>query len=208
MKDGYQQFFKLISQDDFFQFGLDNIISIEESLVKSEWSHLLSRINNKSNELYVRNSGRNGRGNDSLTKLYKDVFGIKINFDATNNNKPSQMIQKLTGERKNKTIFNYQISHVFGNTKNVYCFCAPWNVVFIPKIIDPFTGHESKGEYVDTFQKRFKKIIYLKYRSYIEEYNAEMKRIYPMVESWVKTNISSNEKESFLKEFGIIRPET
>ena len=137
--DSYQQFFEIVSKDKFFEFGLANIIHINIQDVKTEWINLLERIKNRSTDLYVRNSGRNGTGNALLTQLYLDVFKLKINYDQTNNNQPSMLLQRLTDKRKNKNIFNYQVSHVYGRTKNVFCFTAPWNIVFIPKIIDPFT---------------------------------------------------------------------
>ena len=86
-------------------------------------------INNKSDNLFIRSSGRNGRGNNNFKKFYKDVFGLEINFDETNNNRPTQLLGKSTLYKKNKNIFNYQISHVFGNTKNVFCFIASWNLI-------------------------------------------------------------------------------
>ena len=169
--DGYKQFFELFSQDVFFNFGLNNIIPIEKNIAKSEWKKLLDKISKKSNDLYVRDFGRIGAGNQVLTKFYKELFNLNINFDQTNNNKPTQLLQNLTGYRKNKTIFNYQVCHVFGNTKNVFCFTSPWNIVFIPKIIDPFTGHESKGDYVDKFQRLFRNKVCSMFLDEITEYN-------------------------------------
>ena len=40
-------------------------------------------------------------------------------------------------------------------TKNVYTFTALWNMVYLPKIIDPFIGHEAKSEIVDDNQAAF-----------------------------------------------------
>ena len=152
MINSYEQFFDLFPKDNFFDFGLNNIITIDFDKATIEWEELVQRVKNKSSDLYVRSSGRQGTGNDTLKALYRDVFEININIDKTNNQKPKRMLQNLTGYRVNKTIFNYQISHVYGRTKNVYCFTAPWNTIFIPKIIDPFTGHEAKGSFVNEFQ--------------------------------------------------------
>lgn len=46
---------------------------------------------------------------------------------------------------------------MFGRTKNIYAFTAPWNIVYMPKILDPFTGHEAKGEMVDEYRMLFQK---------------------------------------------------
>ena len=205
IKDAYEQFFQILSKEIFFNFGLENIITIKKDVVSYEWKRLIKRIDKLSNDLFVRGFGKNGSGNNYVEKLYKEIFNININFDPTNNAKPSQLLQKLTDYRTNKTIYNYQISHVFGNTKNVYCFTAPWNIIFIPKIIDPFTGHEATGDYVDEFQIMFKKFIFEKFNEEIIEYNEIMKNLYPKIEVWVNQNIIEKKRESYLKDFKQIK---
>jgi hypothetical protein len=199
--DSYKQFFELFSQDIFFNFGLNNIITIDKNIAKNEWKKLLEKINKKSDDLHVRDFGRRGDGNQRLTKFYDEIFNLRIKFDPTNNSKPTQLLQNLTGYQKNKNIFNYQVSHVFGNTKNVYCFTAPWNIVFIPKIIDPFTGHESKGDYVNKFQQLFKNKLYETFFEEITEYNKIMDSKKKDIDSWVENNIEKNKQENFIKEF-------
>lgn len=46
-------------------------------------------------------------------------------------------------------------------------FEAPWNICYTPKIIDPFTGHESKGDLPEEFQEYFLKYAQKKYKKYI-----------------------------------------
>lgn len=79
--------------------------------------------------------------------------------------------QRLTGLKRNKDIYNYQVSHIWGHTKNVFMFEAPWNVCYTPKIMDPFTGHETKGMWPAEYQKLFIEKVYDLYRPFIEEYN-------------------------------------
>ena len=201
IRNAYEQFFEIVPKNIFFDFGLKNIITIEKGTVLYEWKRLLNRINNSAEDLYVRDFGRNGNENNNVKKMYKEVFNINIKFDPTNNAKPKQLLQNLTEFVVNKNLENYQISHVFGNTKNVYCFTAPWNLVFIPKIIDPLTGHEAKGDFVVEFQNLFKKTIFQKFNEEIIEYNNIMKTIYPNIENWVSKNIIEKKKESYLKEF-------
>ena len=201
VRDAYEQFFKLLPKEKLFDFGLKNIITIEKGVAFYEWKRLINRINKNAPDLYVRNFGRNGNESNNMKILYKEIFKIDINFDQTNNSKPSQLLQTLTEYKTNKTIFNYQISHVFGNTKNVYCFTAPWNVIFIPKIIDPFTGHEAKGDYVNEFQILLHKNILEIFKDEIMEYNELIKEIFPRIELWVNNNIPEKKKESYLKEF-------
>jgi hypothetical protein len=139
--------------------------------------------------------------------MYNDVFGLNINFDPTNNQKPSIVIQELTSHRKNVTIANYQVSHVFGRTKNVYCFTAPWNIVFIPKIIDPLTGHEAKGDFVDEFQALFRQKVADTFRDQIHEYNDIMARYEKKISDWASHNVRPNLIESIKKDFSAIAVE-
>ena len=196
IKDGYAQFFELISKEDFFQFGLDNLILIDPNLVKIKWKKLLQEIKSGSSELYVRNFGRNGSGNELIIDFYRDIFDLKIKFDNTTNANPKQLLQKLSGYQVNKDIFNYQISHVFGRTKNVYCFTAPWNLVFIPKILDPLTGHESKGDYVKEFQYLFKNKIYSKFKNEITEYNKIISKKQDQIFNWVDENVTQTQRKN------------
>jgi len=205
--DGYEQFFQIFPREEFIEFGLKNIISVDGAVAVNEWKTLVDRVHRQSPDLYVRDFGRNGNGNSHLSQLYKDVFGITVNYDTTNNHQPTRLIQKLTGHRKNKTIFNYQVSHVFGHTKNVFCFTAPWNIVFIPKIIDPFTGHEAKGDYVEEFSKRFRMTFFRKFEEEITEYNQEIDRIRPEIERWIELAVPDKHKRKYLKEFEEIRIE-
>jgi hypothetical protein len=203
--DAYEKFFEVLPKERFIDFGLENIISIDSVAAASEWLNLCSRIETKAPDLFVRNSGRNGNGNAYLSQLYMEMFGISINYDPTNNAQPTKLIEKLTGHRKNKTIFNYQVSHVFGRTKNVYSFAAPWNIVFIPKIVDPLTGHEAKGDFVDEFTCSFRKRIYSKFTKEIEEFNSKMLSHQQKIHEWVMQVIPEKERGNYLKEFAVIR---
>ena len=50
-------------------------------------------------------------------------------------------------------------------------FMAPWNIVYIPKLFDPFSGHESKGELTQIFSTKLKEITYEKFKVQINDYN-------------------------------------
>jgi len=199
--NSYEQFFELIPKDQFFRFGLENIVTIPANTANREWNVLVERIANKTQGLFVRSSGRNGNGNGLLSQLYASVFGISINFDPTNNREPTALLQRLTGHRKNQTIFNYQVSHVFGRTKNVFCFTAPWNIVFIPKIVDPLTGHEAKGAFVHEFRFEFQTKILRAFQAAIRDFNAHMLHWGPLVRKWVADNVPEKDRDTYLKEF-------
>lgn len=204
--DSYEQFFEIVSKEKLFKFGLDNIISIDAEHAKNLWDELKTNVaQNTNSKLFIRSSGRDGKGNDLLKAMYKDVLGIDIEIDSTNNTKPTQLLERNTGYRENKSIFNYQVSHVFGLTKNVFCFTAPWNIVFIPKLIDPFTGHEAKGEYVEEFQIQFQKYIYSKYKELIDDYNCLIRSKYPEIKSYLEKHAEPKKLKDYLKDFQEIK---
>ncbi len=172
--DAYNKFMKDfdINQNNLFEWGIDNTIFPDVQLVDKAWKDLLDRIYNNQ-KVYIRGYGRNGHG----TKIYSDFYSFLLGNeyviqDPTNNSKPKSNIEKLTGLKRNKNIFNYQTAHIFGHTKNIFLFEAPWNICYVPKIMDPFTGHEAKGEYISEYQKMFKQKAYTIYQKYIQEYNS------------------------------------
>lgn len=173
MKDGYLDFFNYfeISDDEFIEYGLNSTIVADKEKTFSSWNILKNNIvSNK--EVFIRGYGRDSKGTDLYLELYRDIFrNENIKKDPTNNSKPTKIIQELTGIKKNKDIINYQVSHVFGKTKNPYLFTAAWNIIYIPKIFDPFTGHESKGKLKEKFIKKLQEKIYSEYGELIEDYN-------------------------------------
>ena len=120
----------------------------------------------------IRGYGRDAHGTQLFIDFYRFVFNNShVKKDSTNNYKPQSNLKKLTGLTRNKDIYNYQVSHIWGRTKNIFLFEAPWNVCYTPKIIDPFTGHETKGDLPSDFQKYFIQSAQKKYKKYIEDYN-------------------------------------
>lgn len=102
--------------------------------------------------------------------------------NSTNNAAPTKLLKDLTNyskvEQAGKTlIMNYQISHLFGRTKNPLLFTCPWNIAYIPKYLDPFTGHETQGQYSKQFKEIISPIIKEKFKYYIEEYNTIIKTL-------------------------------
>lgn len=178
MRDSYERFFSegYITKENFFEFGLKETIYAPHKKAATEWINLKERI--VGNETaYIRGFGRNAKGTPLFIELYKKLLGnSKIIKDPTNNAEPTKLIKNLTGYSKTKSsqhepIRNYQVSHVFGRTKNVYAFTAPWNIVYLPKILDPFTGHEAKGEMIKEFTLLFRKQAYNLFEDLIEDFN-------------------------------------
>jgi hypothetical protein len=182
MRDSYISFFKHFNLEfkKIIDFGVEiDTIYPDPDLIQSEWSNLIESIKNNK-EVYIRGYGRDAHG----TALYQELYRILLNNenikkDSTNNAKPTHLLQNITGFSKTikkdsgtkERISNYQVTHIFGRTKNPFLFTAPWNIVWKSKMLDPFTGHESKGKNTDEYKKAFIKKAKELYSKYIEEYN-------------------------------------
>lgn len=185
VKDGYQIFFDEFIKErkqEFFDFGLNNVISAveNEDEARKSWSNLKRRLFYGDEPIYIRRYGRGGVNTPLYEAFYAHVFKhSNIKADPTNNAKPRQMLEQLTGYAKKKKslkpIQNFQVSHVFGRTKNALAFTAPWNVVYVPKILDPFTGHEAKGDEVTEFTKLFQEKCINTFGDLIQDFNEIMK---------------------------------
>lgn len=193
MNDSYERFIEGlgINYDDYLEWGINNTIYPQSFEIEKFWNDLKKRID-CGKEIYIRGYGRNGRGNEIITRFYSEL-GISIKIDPSNNMKPTQNLQKLTGLRKNIDIVNYQVSHIFGKTKNVYMFESPWNICFVPKIFDPLTGHEAGGKFPIDYKNKWISSIRGKYKLYIDEYNYFM-----------QSKMFSKELENFLKKPEIV----
>lgn len=169
--DSYELFIEKlgINFDDFLEFGIENTIYPDQDRIAEFWEELKNRITS-GKTVYVRGLGRNGNGNEILKDFYSH-FGINVEIDPTNNAIPQRNLQHFTSLIRNQNLFNYQVAHIFGCTKNVYMFESPWNVCFVPKLIDPLTGHESKGKFSDEYKKRWLKGIIQKHKTFIDDYN-------------------------------------
>lgn len=171
--DSYNEFLNRFGIDRtlFFQWGISSTIFPDIDKVASEWGDLKKRIFNNQT-VYIRGYGRDAHGTDLYKKLYEELLNNShVEQDPTNNSVPQKLIQRITGLTRNKDIYNYQVSHIWGHTKNVFMFEAPWNICYVPKIMDPFTGHETKGTWPVEYQKLFISHASKLYNLFIKEYN-------------------------------------
>ena len=163
-------------------------------------------------KVYVRTFGDKGKSETKLLLecFYKYVFDNfdnkeVISFDPSNNSAPSATLNKYTKYTKNKShkskniLSNYQVSHIFGKTLNCYAFTAPWNIVYLPKILDPFTGHESSGELTEQFTQKLQEFAKSKYENQIKDFNKQMEKLTPKINKF-KAKLKT-EKEFDGKEF-------
>ena len=172
-KDSYQVFLDAfnIKKDDLYQWGIESTIMPDLDAVADEWERLKERIF-KNQTVYIRGYGRNAHGTQLYKDLYEAIFGNEnVEKDPTNNNVPHRHIQQLTGLRRNDDVLNYQVSHIWGRTKNIFLFESPWNICYTPKLIDPFTGHETRGAWPEEYQKLFMAYAYSRYKTFIDDYN-------------------------------------
>jgi hypothetical protein len=178
-RDSYLNFLEKfnISNEDFIEYGLNDIIFVPNDKVISEWDILKNKVYSNQ-EVYIRGMGRDAASTQYMLKVHKSLFGnSNIKKDPSNNAHPTKILENLTGFSKRKLknsilISNYQVSHIFGHTKNALMFMAPWNIVYIPKLFDPFSGHESKGELTQIFSAKLKEITYEKFKVQIDDYNS------------------------------------
>jgi len=176
VKNSYEEVFKALSKqkgveikpEDLFEVGLDQIIRIDDTKIREGWDQLIENVKSSSKEnVFVRSHGRNGSGSNTLLQLLKAVFGRSFCSDPSNNSKPKSILKNAFNDIDYK---DYQISHIFEErTNNPLLFGAPWMICYTPKIIDPFTGHESQG--FPEFRKKFVKWAFNKNKEYIDEYN-------------------------------------
>lgn len=179
MRDSYERFFSqgYISKDQFFEFGLSETIYAPLDKAESAWKELKNRVHSNQ-QVFIRGFGRNSNGTHLFQAFYADLLkNNQVTVDPTNNAQPTKLIRDLTGYSKTKSskheaIQNYQISHIFGRTKNVFAFTAPWNIVYMPKMLDPFTGHEAKGSMIDEYKDLFQKQSFKHFEPLINDYNA------------------------------------
>ncbi len=176
MRDSYTKLFEQINIDDFFKIAIEDITYIEDEKIKIQWNELKERVFNNG-EIFIRGYGRNASNTHLYFKFYEKLLGnTNIKKDSSNNAEPTKLLKNLTEfsktEMRGKTkIMNYQISHLFGRTKNPLLFGCSWNIAYLPKYIDPFTGDETQGIYSKRFKEIFRPIIKEKFKFYINDYN-------------------------------------
>ena len=171
--DSYERFINTfhIDEEKLYLYGINDTIWPAMDKVPQHWDDLKKRIFNNG-VVSIRGYGQEAKGTALYLGLYKHLFNnTNVKKDLSNNMEPQKIISHLTGYKRNVNLFNYQVSHIFGKTKNIFLFEAPWNIALVPKIIDPFTGHETKGRWPVEYQKRFTAHVNEKYADYIEEYN-------------------------------------
>lgn len=185
--DSYQQFCDdfHITPDELYQFGIRRSIFATPEEAWNQWQSIKRALQGEG-ELKIRKYGR--AESNPFISMYKQIFPqAQISIDTNGNSSPRAIIQKVTNRTINDTIFNFEVSHVFGYTKNPLLFNAAWNFFFCPKLIDPFTGHTSKGRWPEEYQPLLRESVLTKFSRCISDYNkmlTEM-RILELIENYL-----------------------
>ena len=213
--------------EEIWKFTKNNMYMIDHKKKKVEaWESLNFRIDkrlkksekyikdNNISKVYVRTFGDKGKENTKalLISFYEYIFDYSekevISIDRSNNSAPSSTLNRYTEYTKTKNhkskniLFNYQVSHIFGKTLNCYAFTAPWNIVYLPKILDPFTGHESNGKLTEQFTQKLQEFAKLNYKEQIEQFNKRMEELAPKINKFKAKLKSENEfDEQSIKRF-------
>jgi len=171
MIDSYEALIgEYISKEDFFKYGLEKTIYIPQDKVEKGWKRIKDNINNNK-AIYMRgfkDSTSTRISSIFYTAMFKNDY---VKKDPSNTQTPAKLIEELSGYKKSKDLRNYQLASVFGKGRNALAFNAPWNIVYIPSILDPLLSSDSNSALAKEYQAEFQKHVYSKFKTYINEYN-------------------------------------
>jgi hypothetical protein len=207
-KNSYMEVMKKLSEkkgfeikvDDLFYAGMEIVEVIRKSYneekIKEKWEKLIESVTNPNQDeaVYIRSHGRNGASSDSMLRLLENVFNRSFSIDKTNNSQPKKLLKEFCCGNYQ----DYQISHIFEErTNNPLLFTAPWMVCYTPKIIDPFTGHETKG--FSEYKEKFIDWAFDKNREYIYKYNEIIISYWVKLKEYIDNSACQDYTEKFNK---------
>ena len=174
MIDSYEELIpEYISKEEFFRFGLEKTIYIPDHKVKEGWNDLKAKI--KANKPLFMRGVKDAVGNQLFYEFYSRVLkNQQVKKDPSNTQAPTKIMEDLSGYKKSKDLRNYQLTTIFGRSKNILCFNAPWNIAYTPNILDPLLGIDARGELAQEYKKVFQRHCYEKFKPYINEFNEMM----------------------------------
>ena len=180
-RESYQEFFEAfgIMPQAVCDFGMDHSVFAEQMVALAQWHELKDDLLN-GRRLHIRAD----RGNEREFLFYKRLNEYLFQNDAlapdyNGNYYPRRNLERAVGwevtihpEGDTGVLVNYQTSHVLsGRTHNPLLYSAIWNIVFTPKIIDPFTGDEAHGPAALLFREAFMNSIRARFAECIEDFN-------------------------------------
>lgn len=180
-RESYSEFFSAygIDIESLCEYGITNSVFASTKDAVAQWTRVKTDFF-ENHKLPIRMADTNGEEFRFYKALYRHIFGYtSLTNDATGNYYPRANMEralgiKVTIKPSSETghLVNFQTSHGFsGRTKNPLMYSSIWNIVFTPKVIDPFTGDEASGEYADAFRNAFQLAIKTRFRQCIKEFN-------------------------------------
>ncbi len=170
-RDSYFNFLNYFEIDSilFFRWGIEAMIFPPMEQVDLEWRILKSRILN-GEVVFIGGTGKGAGRIPLYIDFYNYVFGNK-NVQKDTNNKIQIDLKNMTDLDRKNDINNYQVYSIWSRSRNIFLYEAPWNVCYIPNMIDLLLCPESKGDLPEEFRKYFLKYVRKKYWKYINDYN-------------------------------------
>lgn len=201
--DSYQLFCDdfHITPEELYRFGIRRSIFATPEAAWNQWQSLKKALRGE-RELRIRKYGRSAV--NPFIEMYKHIFPqAQILEDSTGNAAPRAIIQRITNHTINSTICNFEVSHVFGYTKNPLLFNAAWNFFFCPRLIDPFTGHASTGRWPEEYQPLLREAVLTKFARCISDYNRMLAEegIHDQIENYLANLNWGTEKTKELARF-------
>ena len=180
-RESYQEFFEVfgIMPQAVCDFGLDHSVFAAQGAAMAQWQELKDTLLN-GRRLHIRADAGNDREFLFYKRLNEHLFqNDALRPDCTGNYYPRRNLERAVGwkvtihpPRDTGVLVNFQTSHVLsGRTHNPLLYSAVWNIVFTPKIIDPFTGDEAHGPAALLFREAFINRIRARFAGCIEDYN-------------------------------------
>ena len=103
-RDSYLNFLEKfnISNEDFIEYGLNDIIFVPNDKVKNEWEILKKKVYSNQ-EVYIRGMGRDAGSTKYMFEIHKSLFGnSNIKKDSSNNAYPTKFLERINRVFKNK----------------------------------------------------------------------------------------------------------
>lgn len=204
--DSYVEFINKFcdnSNKTFMEYGISKCIFCEDTKELKEhmnkiWDGKLLKCRFIGNKVAKSSDNYKSWMENNLTyTFYNEVLKLTVSPDGSNNTEVKKMINNCEYVKKEQKILNFTISHIFGRTKNIFAFTAPWNVVYVPHMFDQLTTGKGNGQLVQIFETMLKYECIKKYRHEIKEFNKKMDDIINSENfaNWLST--LKNEKEKF-----------
>ncbi len=199
----YRRFFdnEENTMEDLWTFTIENMVFVDndEGIILD--ARVQDYLSGKQKDILIASpSSSSEQIKEHYLQLYDVLFpGTTFRFEKIENATPRKLLEVLTDVKDTDTpmevylkLRSYQVLHVFKRIHNPYAYLAPWNIIMIPKVLQPFLTYNEKyvepkfmtsgqrffyekhQEELPEFEIRIKKFIYERYKEDIDNFNEEM----------------------------------